>query len=151
MQVDYKDAMTRRPFKTLAEYSQATGQDKHSVLVDYNVFVNATMPDRSDITKLYYPKDYDFRLKPGSAASGVGIPLPTITDGYTGKAPDLGAYQTGVPLPHYGPRNQMMEKLAQADNPAAAEEASYMAPPEATQAQTDVAPPQEKTNSATPQ
>jgi hypothetical protein len=149
VQMDYKNALTRRPFKTLAEYSQATGQDKHSVLVDYNVFMNAKMPDQSDITRLYFPKSFDFRLKTGSAASGVGIPLPTITDGYTGKAPDLGAYQTGVPLPHYGPRNQMMEKLAQADNPAAAEEASYMTPPEAGQAA--VAPPRESTNSAAPQ
>ena len=24
--------------------------------------------------------------------------------GFTGKAPDLGAYEQGAPLPHYGPR-----------------------------------------------
>jgi hypothetical protein len=32
------------------------------------------------------------------------VALPNITDGYTGRAPDLGAYEYGVPLPHYGPR-----------------------------------------------
>jgi len=30
--------------------------------------------------------------------------LPTINDDYEGKAPDLGAYELGRPLPHYGPR-----------------------------------------------
>jgi hypothetical protein len=30
--------------------------------------------------------------------------LPNITDGYLGRAPDLGAYEFGVPPPHYGPR-----------------------------------------------
>ena len=30
--------------------------------------------------------------------------LPNITDGYSGKAPDLGAYEYGQPEPHYGPR-----------------------------------------------
>jgi hypothetical protein len=29
--------------------------------------------------------------------------LPTITDGFTGQAPDLGAYESGQPMPHYGP------------------------------------------------
>ena len=32
-------ARERRRFKTLKEYSDATGQDTHSVLVDYDVFV----------------------------------------------------------------------------------------------------------------
>ena len=103
---DYKDAPVVRNYKTLQEYSAATGQDKHSVLVDYNIFMNATMPNISDLQRLYDPEDFDFRLKPGSAASGKGIVLPTITDGFTGKAPDLGAYQSGVSLPVYGPRTQ---------------------------------------------
>jgi len=32
------------------------------------------------------------------------VALPTITDGFTGRAPDLGALEAGQPLPHYGPR-----------------------------------------------
>jgi hypothetical protein len=31
--------------------------------------------------------------------------LPNVNDGFTGKAPDLGAYESGVPVPHYGVRN----------------------------------------------
>jgi hypothetical protein len=103
---DYKDAPVTRHFKTLQEYSAATSQDQHSVLVDYDIFVNASMPDIADLQRLYDPEDFDFRLKPGSAASGKGIALPTITDGFSGSAPDLGVYQAGVPIPTYGPRTQ---------------------------------------------
>jgi hypothetical protein len=42
-------------------------------------------------------------LKPNSAAVDRGTELPTITDGFTGAAPDLGALEYGKPLPHYGP------------------------------------------------
>jgi hypothetical protein len=43
-------------------------------------------------------------LKPGSKAVDAGVVLPTINDGFTGKAPDLGALEQGKPEPHYGPR-----------------------------------------------
>lgn len=101
---DYANKLVIRGYKTLDEYSRATGQDKHSVLIDYNVFVNVKMPDKSDPQRLYHPEDFDFRLKPGSAAVDAGMLLPTINDDYEGKAPDLGAYELGRPLPHYGPR-----------------------------------------------
>jgi hypothetical protein len=103
---DYKDAPVVRRYKTLADYQAATGQDKHSVLVDYSVFMNVPMPEISDLQHLYNPEDYDFRLKPNSAAVDKGVVLPNITDGYTGKAPDLGAYEVGATPPVYGPRSQ---------------------------------------------
>jgi hypothetical protein len=53
---------------------------------------------------LYNPEDMDFRLRPRSVAIDAGMPIPTINDGHTGKAPDLGAYEFGQPLPDYGPR-----------------------------------------------
>jgi hypothetical protein len=46
----------------------------------------------------------DLRLAPGSPAADAGQPLPNVNDGYSGKAPDLGAYELGVELPIYGPR-----------------------------------------------
>ena len=46
----------------------------------------------------------DLRLKAGSAAIDAGVVLPGFNDGFTGKAPDLGAYELGSELPHYGPR-----------------------------------------------
>jgi hypothetical protein len=101
---DYTHKLTARRFKTLKEYSAATGQDAHSVAVGYAVFVNVPMTDESDPQRLYNPEDMDFRLRPGTAAIDAGMILPTINDGYKGRAPDLGAYELGQPMPDYGPR-----------------------------------------------
>jgi hypothetical protein len=94
-------------FATLAQYSQATEQDRHSILVDYDIFMNVRRLDAQDIPnlqKLYKAEDFDFRLKPGSAAVDQGVVLPNITDGFSGRAPDLGALEVGSAVPHYGPR-----------------------------------------------
>jgi len=96
-------ARENRKFKTLAEYAEATGQDRHSVLVDYDVFQKVTAPGPNPLT-LYKPEDFDFRLRPGSAAVDAGVAIPGINDGFTGRAPDLGALELDRPVPHYGPR-----------------------------------------------
>jgi hypothetical protein len=101
---DYTAKREQRRFKTLEEYSKATGQDVHSVLVDYDVFEKVTPPDFNDPRKLYKPADFDFRLRAGSIAVDAGVRLPNVNDDMTGRAPDLGAYELGRPLPHYGPR-----------------------------------------------
>jgi hypothetical protein len=48
----------------------------------------------------------DLRLAPGAAAADGGQPLAGMNDGFTGKAPDLGAYEVGAAQPHYGPRTE---------------------------------------------
>ena len=99
--------LTTQRFASLAEYVAATGQDKHSVAVDYDVFVNVRRLDAQDaasVQKLYKADELDFRLKPGSAAVDRGLSLPTVTDGFAGRAPDLGALEVGQAVPHYGPR-----------------------------------------------
>ncbi len=101
---DYKGQQVTRRFKTLQELSDATGQDRHSRLVDYDIFVRVTEPNAADPQRLYKPDDFDFQLKPGSAAIDAGVALPTINDDFSGRAPDLGAYELGRPAPHYGPR-----------------------------------------------
>jgi hypothetical protein len=97
-------AREQRRFKTLKEFSDATGQDKHSVLVDYDVFVKVAPPG-ADPRTLYKPADFDFQLRPGSAAVDAGVRLPGVNDGFTGRGPDLGAHEVGRPVPHYGPRD----------------------------------------------
>ena len=53
---------------------------------------------RADPTKI------DLPLKGGCAVVDAGEVLPGFNDDFTGKAPDLGAYEVGQELPHYGPR-----------------------------------------------
>lgn len=99
--------LQNRQFATLQEYSQATGQDRNSILVDYDIFVKVPRLDASDIStlqKLYKAEDFDFRLKPAAAAVDRGTVLPTVTNGFAGRAPDLGALELGQTPPHYGPR-----------------------------------------------
>ena len=101
---DFHETPVPRRYATLREYSEATGQERHSVLIDYAVFQNVPAPERNDPQRVYHPDGFDFRLRPASAAVDAGIVLPTITDGFTGRAPDLGAYELDRPLFPYGPR-----------------------------------------------
>jgi hypothetical protein len=104
-QSDYTPAnLEKRQYKTLSEFSQATGQDKHSVMVTHDIFEQLRPADPAAETKVYDPETIDFRLKPGSPAEDAGVILPNVNDGFKGRAPDLGAYEIGVPPPHYGPR-----------------------------------------------
>ncbi|MDR2216299.1 MAG: hypothetical protein LBE59_10750 [Nevskiaceae bacterium] len=91
-------------YPTLAAYRKATGQDTHSIVLDWSALVRASPADRNNPTKLYDPDSFDFSLSPRSAAIDKGVVIPGITDGFTGKAPDLGALESGTPAPHYGPR-----------------------------------------------
>ena len=78
-------------------------------MLGYDIFVNVPALDAKDlfrVQRLYKASDLDFRLKPGSAAIDKGVVLPTVTDGFEGQAPDLGALESGRPVPIYGPRPQ---------------------------------------------
>jgi hypothetical protein len=123
---DYSGKLVTRTFKTLKEYQDATKQDQHSVLVDYDMFMAASLPNKDDPQRFYNPEHFDFQLRPvgsvqpSKARPGLhtlgddallfnpaidgGMLLPTINDDFTGKAPDLGAYELDRPVPHYGPR-----------------------------------------------
>jgi len=79
-------ALENRSFPTLEKYSEATGQDRHSTLVDYDIFVNVPKLDRNDLAnvqKVYKAESFDFHLKPGSAAVDKGVALPNVSDRFT--------------------------------------------------------------------
>lgn len=101
-------AVVEREFASLEEYSATTGQDRNSILVDYDVFMNVPKLTREPETvqRLYDFADLDFRLRPGSAAIDRGVVIPNVNDGFAGAAPDLGALEAGQPLPVYGPRTR---------------------------------------------
>ena len=101
---DFTGKRVERRFRTLAEYSAATGHDVHRVLLDYEIFENVPAMTTEDPGMLHDARDLDFRLRAGSKAVDAGIILPNVNDGYHGRLPDLGAYERGAPVPHYGPR-----------------------------------------------
>ena len=94
----HKATLEPRSFPTLAEYSRNTGQDRNSVLLDYDVFVNVPRLDAKDtsaVQRLYRADSFDFGLKRGSAAINRGVTLPTVTDGFAGRAPESRRPGTG--------------------------------------------------------
>ena len=91
-------------YSSLADFQKATGQEAHGLEIDYDVFQRMMPPDAARRHHVYHAMDLDFRLKAGSKAVDAGQPLPTINDGFSGKAPDLGAIEHGDPEPLYGPR-----------------------------------------------
>jgi hypothetical protein len=104
-----RPVLQTRNFNTLAQYSQATGQDTHSVMLDYSVFGHVPQLDARDydnVQNIYEASDFDFSLVRGSAAIDAGMVLPNVTDGFGGRAPDLGALERGKDSPHYGPRSK---------------------------------------------
>lgn len=75
--------------------------EKNSVQVGLDVFrLPISIPDEP--FKEYHPPD--LRLATRSPAIDAGVALPNINDDFRGSAPDLGAYEQGDKLPHYGPR-----------------------------------------------
>jgi hypothetical protein len=104
---DHRADLDTARFASLEEYRKGSGQDQHSILVDYDVFVRVPMLDAQDsrtVQKVYKAEDFDFSLRAGAAAIDRGLPLPNVNDGFAGSAPDLGALEHGRPAPHYGPR-----------------------------------------------
>ena len=102
-----KMAIETRRFASFDDYVRGSRQDQHSVTLDYDIFVNVPPLDAKDlkaVQRVYKAEAVDFQLKPGSAAVDRGVVLPNITDGFNGKAPDLGALEAGQPPPIYGPR-----------------------------------------------
>jgi hypothetical protein len=93
-----------RIFATLGDFRAATGQEAHGIEVDFGDFEGLAPPDPADRHAVYHAVDLNFRLKPMSRAVDAGEKLPTVNDGYTGRAPDLGALEVGKPEPRYGPR-----------------------------------------------
>ncbi|MBI5085157.1 MAG: hypothetical protein HZB13_11235 [Acidobacteria bacterium] len=92
-----------KSFRTLADLQAATGQEAHGREIGFDIFEQMTPPDPARRHAVYHAMDLNFRLKAGSNAVDAGAVLPTVNDGFTGAAPDLGALELGKPEPHYGP------------------------------------------------
>ena len=91
-------------FRTLGDLRSATGQEAHGIEVDFDIFERMTPPDPSKRHAVYHAMDLNFSLKQASKAVDAGVPIPTVNEGFAGRAPDLGAIEVGKPAPRYGPR-----------------------------------------------
>jgi hypothetical protein len=74
--------------KEFAEFQKATGYEENGVQSD----------------------SIDPRVDAGAASGNnplidAAVLLPNVNDDFTGKAPDIGPYESGKPVPHYGPRD----------------------------------------------
>ena len=99
--IRWYDGRKRETYDSLEAFRQATGHEKHGVMVDYDIFVKAEPPSLGVTSD---PAQYDLRLRPGAVAVDAGVRVPNVNDHYRGKAPDLGCYEQGDALPRYGPR-----------------------------------------------
>jgi len=91
-------------FASLAEFSKATGQETHGLELDFDVFDRMVPADPTQRHAVYHAMDLDFKLKSGSKAIDAGARIPTVNENFTGRAPDLGAFELGKPALKYGPR-----------------------------------------------
>ena len=87
-------------YATLADFSAATGLEENGIRVDKDTCfdtLTVVQPPGS------MPAQY-LTLADGCNAIDAGVVLPGINEDYTGHGPDLGAYEIGAMLPHYGIR-----------------------------------------------
>jgi hypothetical protein len=90
----------RQRFKDLRTFAEAVGIEKHGIRVrKEDIFAEWRIPSEPNRVAPQH-----LTLKAGSKAVDRGAIVPNITDGFIAESPDLGAYEYGTPLPHYGPR-----------------------------------------------
>jgi len=92
----------RERFKDIQSFAEAVGIEKHGVRVrKEDIFADWSIPSEP-----YRVDPQHLTLKASNNAVDAGAIVPNIADDYVGEAPDLGAYEFGSAMPHYGPRSQ---------------------------------------------
>jgi hypothetical protein len=94
----------REKYATLKDVHEKAPIEKHAVHIgpEVKVFASGVMPPADEKQLVSTPPD--LRLAPETPAIDAGQTLPGLNDGFSGSAPDLGAYELGSMPPHYGPR-----------------------------------------------
>ncbi len=89
--------------ENIEEFQTLTGHEMNAIRIDRNTcFETFNVPNPP-------PASIPFQfmtLNPDCDAVDAGITLPNINDNYLGDAPDMGAYEYGNDLPHFGPRDE---------------------------------------------
>jgi hypothetical protein len=91
-------------YATPAEVQAKCPIERHvRSFVAEGLFASGTRAPSNELT-VFDRSNVDVRLRARGPAIDVGQILPGFNDGFAGSAPDLGAFELGAPLPHYGPR-----------------------------------------------
>jgi hypothetical protein len=98
-EMPFEGAIGGQRFSSLEELRKGP-HEQHAVQVDMGVFQGVEFPNPPVPAR----QPADLRPRPGSAVVDRGVRLPNINDTFAGAAPDIGAYEAGQELPHYGPR-----------------------------------------------
>ncbi len=86
----------------IANLTCSSGQESHGIRISRSTcFATFNVPGGPPLTTV--PPQM-MTLNSSCPAVDAGVILPNISDGYTGAAPDLGAYELGADAPQYGPR-----------------------------------------------
>lgn len=102
-QFKYFAYWNKKKYKTLNDFSKATGLGEHSVAAVYKGGIfskRADFPKRDTVEERRI-----FDLHDKSPLIDRGVQLPSINDGFDGKAPDIGALEHASEPPHYGIRH----------------------------------------------
>ena len=78
----------------------------HAVKIEMSVFNHVAFPIRPA------PEREVANLRPRSGTNVVdaALMLANINDDFRGAGPDVGAYESGEPLPHYGPHSRGVDE-----------------------------------------
>ena len=95
----FKGKIGTQSFNSLQEMRHGP-HERNGIVVELNIFPNLSFPEHPE--SLYRPQD--LRPRPDANVVDAGQRLPNVNDNFAGGAPDIGAYEVGQPLPHYGPR-----------------------------------------------
>jgi nitrous oxidase accessory protein NosD len=88
-------------FSSLALFAGATGLESHGIRMNYaSCFENLNVPGFPPVSV----PPQTLTLKADCNAIDAGAIVSNVNDGFTGMAPDLGAFEFGVPLLQFGPR-----------------------------------------------
>jgi hypothetical protein len=92
-----------RKFHTLAELAEATGFERGGREISWDDLIDVPHPPGE--AKTHADLNFgDPRPRPGSKLVDAALRLPNVNDEFAGSAPDLGAFEAGEPMPHFGPR-----------------------------------------------
>jgi len=91
----------REKFTTLEAFARTLGIETHAVALEMDDLFEV-----GDVLtyalEMWSPRR--LTLKPACKAVDAGLPVPGLCEEFSGKAPDLGAYELGARPTHYGPR-----------------------------------------------